>query len=426
MTSRLFALLATAAAAAVAFGALTLVNRSGERESVLPAFAPAAATDARIRSLEADARANPTAGGLASVGLAYLERARRLGGAELYPAAQRVLETSLRRDPRSVDALTGMANLTLARHDFAGGLRWARRARAVQPGLVRAYPPLVDAYVELGRYADAERALQRFADLRPGVAAYSRVSYLRELHGDLGGAASAMRLAVSAAGDGPDSASLHTLLGGIELQRGRIAAARREYRAALARNPADTTAQVGLARVAQARGRDAAALRRLRATVRPDSAWFELLALADAERAAGHAAAARRAFAATRAAFARLRAGGENTDTERALVEAEHGDGALAVRLARRGYAAAPSVRAADALGYALARAGRPREGLPWSRRALRLGWRDPGPLYRAGMIALAAGDRAAARRWLHRALELSPRFSPLHAPRARAALRNL
>jgi hypothetical protein len=35
-------------------------------------------------------------------------------------------------------------------------------------------------------------------------------------------------------------------------------------------------------------------------------------------------------------------------------------------------------VSAAHALGWALTRAGRPREGLVWARRSLRLGTRDP------------------------------------------------
>jgi hypothetical protein len=41
-------------------------------------------------------------------------------------------------------------------------------------------------------------------------------------------------------------------------------------------------------------------------------------------------------------------------------------------------------------------------------------------------MAAKAAGDRARAARWLRAALRENPRFSPLHAPRARRALESL
>ncbi len=94
--------------------------------------------------------------------------------------------------------------------------------------------------------------------------------------------------------------------------------------------------------------------------------------------------------------------------------------------LARRAWASAPSVRSADALGWAQTRAGDPAAGVRWARRALRLGSRDPMFLYHAGMAARAAGERSLARRWLTRALAANARFSPLYAPRAARALTGL
>ena len=75
-------------------------------------------------------------------------------------------------------------------------------------------------------------------------------------------------------------------------------------------------------------------------------------------------------------------------DAESVLFEADHGSPARAVALGRRVWAAAPSVRSADALGWALTRAGRPAEGLHWARRALQLGSRDPLFRFHAGRIA--------------------------------------
>jgi tetratricopeptide (TPR) repeat protein len=83
-------------------------------------------------------------------------------------------------------------------------------------------------------------------------------------------------------------------------------------------------------------------------------------------------------------------------------------------------------VRSANALGWSLTRAGRAREGLRYMREALRLGWRDPLVLYHAGIAARDAGHPDEARRYLERALARNPRFSPLHAPRARRALSGL
>jgi hypothetical protein len=119
-----------------------------------------------------------------------------------------------------------------------------------------------------------------------------------------------------------------------------------------------------------------------------------------------------------------LRASGVNTDVDLALFEANHGSAGRGVLLGRRAWASAPSVRSADALGWALTRAGRPAAGLHWARRALRLGSVDPSFLYHAGMSARAAGHPAQAQAWLRAALRRNPRFSPLYAPRAQAALR--
>ena len=81
-------------------------------------------------------------------------------------------------------------------------------------------------------------------------------------------------------------------------------------------------------------------------------------------------------------------------------------------------------MRSADALGWALTRAGRPEAGLRWAHRALRLGWRDPLALHHAGFAALAAGERAEGERLLRAALRDGLAINPLLAAEAREALR--
>ena len=104
---------------------------------------------------------------------------------------------------------------------------------------MRPYGVIVDAQVELGRYdAGRAHASARWSTCKPNLASYARVSYFRELHGDLDGALDAMRLAVSAGGDAPENlAYVQTLLGNLEFDRGSLGAARRAYRLALARYP---------------------------------------------------------------------------------------------------------------------------------------------------------------------------------------------
>jgi tetratricopeptide (TPR) repeat protein len=355
----------------------------------------------------------------------YMQRMRDTGDASYYVRAGKALRIAQRIDPRYPALYTSLGTLALARHDFRAGLAYGLRAQQLAPDVVRPLGVIVDAQIELGRYAAAGRTLQRMVDEKPNLASYARVSYYRELHGDLAGAEAAMRLAVDAGGAAPENvAYVQTLLGQLELTRGNVGAAAHAYRLALYRFPAYPAAMAGLARVDVARGRLGMAIHRLRDVVARLPLPEHVIALGDAELAAGRVRQAHRDLALVRVEQRLLAANGVNTDTEIALFEADHGSPARAVVLGHRAWTNAPSVRSADALGWALTAAGHPRAGLAWAHRALRLGSRDPLFLYHAGMTARAAGDRADTRTWLRRALSLNPHFSALYAPRAERALR--
>ena len=149
-----------------------------------------------------------------------------------------------------------------------------------------------------------------------------------------------------------------------------------------------------------------------------------VIQLGETQLAAGRSAAAASSFALVGAEERLLQANGVNTDVDLALFEAGHGDPAKALVLAQRAWAEAPSVRSADAMTWALTRDSRAKAALPWARRALQLGSRDPMFLFHAGMAARLAGERGLARARFARALAANPRFSPLYAPVARRALR--
>ena len=108
---------------------------------------------------------------------------------------------------------------------------------------------------------------------------------------------------------------------------------------------------------------------------------------------------------------------------ERARFESEHGDAAAAVTLARAAYASRPSIHSADALAWALYRAGNVDGAARFMREALRLNTQDATLHFHAGMIAAARGDTAAAATHLQTALRLNPHFSRAQAEAARAQL---
>jgi tetratricopeptide (TPR) repeat protein len=385
-------------------------------------------TESLISELQAALRADPAdTTGYGLLGDAYYQRARETGDPTYYSRAEGSFDAALSRDPNDVTATIGKGTLALARHDFRGGLGLAQRARRLAPDLVRPYAVLADAQIELGRYGAAARSLDRMAALKPTLATYARISYYRELGGDLDGAVGAMRLAVSAGGGSAEgTAYVQSLLGNLELDRGHYGAAEHAYREALAGDPSYPAAQAGLARLDAGRGRFTPAIRRYGRVVERIPLPEYAVGLAETEQAAGKAAAAHRDYGVVQAEVRLLRANGVNTDVDLALFEANHGDPSQALRLGRRAWAAAPSVRSADAYSWALYNAGRLGPAQRFSERAMRLGSRDPYFLYHAGMIARRAGEAGAARRLLGRLVAQSPRFNPLYGPRASRALESL
>jgi tetratricopeptide (TPR) repeat protein len=384
-----------------------------------------ASTDQRIAALEQAARLAPEdPQPLAALASTLLGLVRQGGDTRNYERADAAIAKALKRDPSSAAAYTERGILRLGRHDFHGALSDGKRARALAPGVIKPLGVLVDANIELGRYQEAARVLQRMIDLKPNLDSYARVAYLRELRGDLDGASEALTLATSAGGaDSENVAFVQSLLGHLELAQRRSERALRAFRAALAKVPGYAPAQAGLARVDIAAGGLDRAIKRLRDLVAREPKQEYVVLLGELELADGQSQAGRRTLATVPAELKLLESAGENTETEKALFEADHGSVAAAVTAGRAAWTHGPSVRAADALGWALTRAGSPREGLSYARHALRLGSRDASFLFHAGMSAKAAGRADEARRWLREALAANPAFSPLHARTARKAL---
>jgi len=86
----------------------------------------------------------------------------------------------------------------LSQHEFSEALEIAKTAVAINPHNAQIYGALVDAYVELGDYKKAVAMADKMVNIRPDLRSYSRVSYLRQIHGDINGAIEAMKLAVDA------------------------------------------------------------------------------------------------------------------------------------------------------------------------------------------------------------------------------------
>lgn len=440
---RRHSLLITALIAAVTAGALAfLIADPGGRDRVpagigsprvsavgspgTPADAQDSETNKLIAKLETTIRGGSgDTNSYTALGLAYLQRVRETGDPTDYGRAQAALDEALRRSPNSVEALVGKGTLALARHKFREALELGEKARALAPEVSRIYGVIGDAQVELGRYDEALQSIQAMVDKRPDLSSYSRVSYVRELHGQVKNAIKAMEEAVSSGGPFAENTEyVRIQLGNLYFNSGDLAQAERTYQTSLKDLPDYVFALGGLGRVRAAQGRYDEAIELFRRAVDRIPLPEFAIALGETQEAAGKREDAARTYELVRTIQKLFQANGVDVDLELALFDADHGtDPAATLELARKAHADRPSIRAADALGWALYKAGQPQEAKKYALEALRLGTKDASLMYHAGVIAAAAGDPDAARRWLTSALETNPHFSPLYAPKAQEAL---
>ncbi|MFN2544859.1 MAG: tetratricopeptide repeat protein [Actinomycetota bacterium] len=434
-----FAVIAAGAAVVVLLGAAVGTGRGSQpgasfrpagRDVLVPAnpLQGAASLGETIDRLQARLQAFPhDCLATASLGLAYVAQARLTADPGYYPKAQGVLNRTLAlRCPDNAAGYTGLGALALARHDFGGALAWGERARAVDPFNAGVYGVIGDAEVELGRYPQAFATLQRMIDLRPDLASYARVSYARELQGDVSGAIAVMRRALGAAGDPSDQAFAAYQLGELFFNSGRPQRAGHWYGRATQLAPMYFPPRAGLAKVAWATGHPLVAISRYRVIVQRYPLPEYAIALGDLEAGGGDHESAGREYALVRAEERLFRAAGVNVDLELALFDADHGDPRRAVREARIEWSRRHGILVADAMAWALFKAGRPGRALVFARSALRLGSRNALIFFHAGMIELALQHTAVGLADLQRALRINPHFSIRYSSRAARTLARL
>ncbi len=304
--------------------------------------------------------------------------------------------------------------LALSLHQFTDAERLARAALAERPDDRDALAVLVDAQVELGRYDEAASTLQTLLDLRPSLAALSRASYLRELHGDLPGAIVAMQQAQAAGASAFATANVTTYLGDLFLTSGRPEQAVTQYQLALDLVPGLVGADRGHARAQLATGDTAGAIARLEELIERSPQFAAASLLGDLYTSAGREAEAAQAYALVEEGLALEQANGSTVDLELAVFFADNGDPASALEAAETAYEERQTVLTADALAWALHRNGRSTEALPYTEEALHLGTVDPHLLFHAAAIHHATGDDQRARAELERAAPGIPSLSPL------------
>lgn len=363
----------------------------------------------------------------ASLGATYVAQARITADPAYYPKADGAFAESLKVEPEgNALALTGLASLAAARHDFAGAEKLARKSQAINSYGAVNQGVLSDSLIEQGRYDEAEKELQRMLDLKPGVPSLTRASYYFELNGNLTAAKQVLTRAAAIAYSPSDAAYAFYYLGELAFNQGDFRTADKQYNAGLERDPDYLPLLAGRAKVEAAQGNTTAAVRDYAAVVARLPQPSYVIEYGDLLTSIGRTDDARNQYLIVDAEEKLFTAAGVNVDLEMALFFADHGRAAESLTAARDEWRKRKSIQVEDGYAWALHVNGRDVEALVHARKAARTGMSNALFAYHRGMIEKALGHRTQAIASLQRALRINPAFSTLLAPKARAALTSL
>lgn len=440
MRTQRTAIVAALATTGLVFAGLLLSARALRRSASAPSApaatipVPASATDSpadrAIHAAEVAISREPQRSRVyVDLAAAYMRKARESGDASYYGRAETAVQHALQLQPGSVAGLRTLAWVQTGKHEFREALAMAERLRAQLPNDPVVQGLVGDAAIELGEYQRAEEALQKMLDLRPGLAAYSRAAYLRELYGDLRGATDLMTLAVQAgsAGDPEPLAWCLGQLGNVQFNQGHLAEAEAAYQKALTVFPQYYQAFSALARVRGAQQQYPEAIelykRALDMVPTPDTA----AALGDLLALTGKTDEAEKQYALVEYIEHVNEINQVAYNRQLALFYADH-DRKLgeALTLAEAELDRRRDIYTYDILAWVYYKNRRYSDAWKAMEQALRLGTQDASLFFHAGLISRQLGKYEQAKEYLQRALTVNPHFHLMHAALTERIVREL
>lgn len=393
-------------------------------------------TQQAVNGLLAELRANPdNTKARLQLAEAYIQEGRVTGNHGYYDAAALdLLAHVLRREPDNFEALCCKATVLLSQHHFADALVVAQQARRSNPYNSYIYGLLTDAYLELGNYPKAVEMADKMVSVRPDLRSYARISYLREIHGDVPGAIEAMKLAVSAGYPGLEqTAWTEVQLGRLYENSGDLTMASNLYQRALAERPRYPFALAGMGRVAEAQKQYTKATSYLTAArnAMPDFSFAD--ELGDVYRQTGNADSARTCAEQVIKSLANVSGADESNpghghyaDRELAYAYLKVDQPEKALEHALIEYGRRPAnIDVQEVTAWAYYHNGQFAKAQQIMKKALRTNSQNPELRCRAGLIALKAGDRTGGTALLRQALQRKPYLDAALAAQAHHFLKD-
>lgn len=360
----------------------------------------------------------------------YLQRFRETGDLNDVTRAHAMAARSLWLQPDgNVQALSIIASSDIVFHHFPAALAAERASLEGDPSNDDARAQSASILMELGRYEQAERILDRPADPQVDQTWMSIRARYDEVTGNLTGARVVMAEATQQV-DRMISISAYTRSwyhlrdAQLAFEAGDAQTAASEYDESLRIYPDNAMALLFQAKFYRAhhdwQRALASATRSAELYPLPQALGYE----ADAQRALGDDQGANRTDALIAAEQRLFNVQGIN-DRLLAIYYAEHrehlNDALAAARsdMAKRGN----EIYADDTMAWVLAAMGRWKEARGYAVRAARYDTGDPELQYHCGVIAWHTGHTGEARRRLSAALAVDAQFHPIYADDARRIL---
>jgi tetratricopeptide (TPR) repeat protein len=340
--------------------------------------------------------------------------------------ATSLIDRVLTKSADNYEALRLRIEVAMSHHRFPRVIEYAETLAARNPSDAGVFGLLGDALMEQGRYDEAGAAYGRMFDLGPNLFSYNRLGYHRFVTGKPAEAIQWMSQAVDAGAGGEPEHLAWCLVEYADMlfKTGKTEDAIAAYSQSLKAFPKYHRARAALGMAKAAVGNTAEAIRLLTEAQNTVPYPEYAAALADLYRLTGNVTEAERQSKRVDAMIKIARAGGEKANRVVAIIYVSEGRNlSEALELAKAEFEVRNDVYSFDALAWSLYKNGKLAEAQQASEKALQLNTPEPAFWYRAGAIALAAGQSDIASQRLRRALDLNPIFDFRYAPDAKRLL---
>ena len=379
-----------------------------------------ATTQATVRKLHDELTRKPEdARTLLLLAKEFMQEGRVTGDYSYYnKAALDLIDQVLKKDARNFEAICLKSMVYLSQHRFADGKAVAMEALKTNPYNSFVYGLLCDANVELGDYDEAVKMADKMVAVRPDIRSYSRVSYIREIFGDLPGSIEAIQLAVNAGYPGQeDTEWARMVLAHLYEDTNQLELAAEQYKAALRERPNYPFALAGLGRIDMYNRNYQSAIEYYEKArqIMTDVSFLEQLALLyklnnQPKEAEEYARITLNALLADNITAQKDQDQGHYSDMELANLYLQLDQPEKALPHAQTEHQRRPqNIDASETLAWTLYKNNRAAEALPYVKTMLRTQSQHPERLLKAGIILASTGQQKEGTELINKALSLKP-----------------